>query len=118
MLLIRLTATIGLLSILALQTGCGTINTLGKPEHVAAKNLKEEGSYCTSLPRVYSGVSYDLCRMYGRPAPVHAWQGTEGAATLWLVDLVVSGVLDTLALPYTMYDQSKYGDIELRSGTQ
>ncbi|WP_020409360.1 YceK/YidQ family lipoprotein [Hahella ganghwensis] len=115
MLLIRLAATIGILVLVLFQTGCGTINTVGRPEHIAANNLKEAGSYCSRLPRVYSGVSYGLCLMYGRPAPVHSWQGTEKAVTMWAVDLVASGILDTLALPYTLYDQSRYGDIELRT---
>ncbi|WLQ12378.1 YceK/YidQ family lipoprotein [Hahella aquimaris] len=95
-------------------TGCGTVNTVMRGDDVAARNLNEIGTHCESIPRVYSGVAYDLCRLHGAPAPIHTWQGTDGEAHMLVVDLVLSGVLDTLSLPYTILRQSEQGNIRIK----
>lgn len=93
--------------------GCGTINTVVRGDAVAVENLKDVETNCKSIPRVYSGVSYNFCRLDGEPAPVHTWRpktGTPGA----IIDMLFSGVFDTVALPYTIYRQGQDGNIVIR----
>ncbi|AZZ90310.1 MULTISPECIES: YceK/YidQ family lipoprotein [unclassified Hahella] len=110
------TAILGSLAAVSVTafTGCGTVNTVMRGDDVAARNLNEIGTHCESIPRVYSGVAYDLCRLHGAPAPIHTWQATDGEAHMLVVDLVVSGVLDTLSLPYTIFKQSEQGNIRIK----
>ncbi len=61
-------------------TACSSVATVVRPEHIVSKNLREEESTCTSLPRIYSGVAYCTCKMMGSPAPIHTWQSTENQA--------------------------------------
>ncbi|MCK8665291.1 YceK/YidQ family lipoprotein [Pseudomonas azerbaijanoccidens] len=99
-----------LLAILML-TGCGTVQTVVRGDEVAAKSLKEQKSYCGAIPRIYSGVTYDFCALNaplqsGRDADKH-----DSAPAIVLLDVVVSGALDTLLLPYTIYRQQADGSI-------
>ena len=87
--------------------GCGTVNTVIRGDAVASRNLKR--SYCKSIPRVYSGVSYDFCTLHGPPAPVH-----DTGAAYFFFDFVPSAVFDTVALPYTIYRQNRDGNIQIR----
>jgi uncharacterized protein YceK len=94
-------------------TGCGTVNTVIRGDAVASHNLKESESYCESIPRVYSGVSYDFCILHGSPAPGLTLQASNSVPDIFF-DFVISGVLDTLVLPYTIYRQSNDGNIEIQ----
>lgn len=109
----RIKMKIVLLGVVALMlSGCGTVNTVVRDESIAGRNLKKYGTYCGSIPRVYSGVAYDFCKLHGAPNPTATTQATY--AVPWIVlDVVLSGVLDTVALPYTIYRQSKDGSIDL-----
>jgi uncharacterized protein YceK len=92
-------------------TGCGSLSTLGKPDGVIASDLSRHHSNCKSMPRIYSGVSYDICRMNSRYQSMsHDVFGTFILA-FFIVDLLPSAVVDTLALPYSGYQQHRYGDI-------
>ncbi|MGE8185917.1 YceK/YidQ family lipoprotein [Pseudomonas sp. NPDC086278] len=91
--------------------GCGTIQTVVRGDEVAAKSLKEQKSYCGAVPRIYSGVTYDFCTLNaplekGRDAQEH-----DNAPAIVLIDVVISGALDTLLLPYTIYRQQADGSI-------
>ncbi|QAY86632.1 YceK/YidQ family lipoprotein [Pseudomonas arsenicoxydans] len=91
--------------------GCGTVQTVMRGDEVAAKSLKERKSYCGAVPRIYSGVTYDFCTLNaplekGRDAEVH-----DNAPAIVLIDVVLSGALDTLLLPYTLYRQQADGSI-------
>ncbi|NUU36106.1 YceK/YidQ family lipoprotein [Pseudomonas sp. C2B4] len=91
--------------------GCGTVQTVMRADEVAAKSLKEQNSYCGAVPRIYSGVMYDFCYLNaplekGRDAQIHG-----PAPAIVLVDVVLSGTLDTLLLPYTVYRQQADGSI-------
>jgi uncharacterized protein YceK len=97
-----------------LLAGCGTVNTVVRGDTVASRNLKEIRSYCDSIPRVYSGVSYDFCTLYGPPPSGYGWNSGNLVETL-IYDLVLSGLLDTVALPYTIYRQSVDGNIDIGS---
>ncbi|MBW1248472.1 YceK/YidQ family lipoprotein [Pseudomonas tolaasii] len=99
--------------------GCGTINTVFRPDAVASQDLKDSRSHCENVPRIYSGVIYNFCTLNGEPAPDKSLKDKSlgdhaGMALPFIaVDAVASGVLDTLVLPYTIYRQSNDGSIEI-----
>ncbi|KAF2408495.1 YceK/YidQ family lipoprotein [Pseudomonas antarctica] len=94
--------------------GCGTINTVMREEGVAARELKSQKTYCQSIPWVYSGVGYNFCRLNGDPNPHAAFDGQVNFIPFIFVDSLISGVLDTALLPYTIYRQSTDGSIIIR----
>ena len=88
-------------------TGCGTAATVLQSEEDAALSLRKHKTYCQAIPRVYSGLAYDFCILNGPPEPAGFY------ASFVLVDLAVSGVLDTVCLPYTLYRQATEGNISI-----
>lgn len=91
--------------------GCGTVQTVVRSDDVATKSLKERKSYCGAVPRIYSGVTYDFCYLN---APLENGIDAQTHTTVpvvVLVDAVISGVADTLLLPYTVYRQQADGSI-------
>lgn len=104
---------------LVLLTGCGTINTVFRPDAVASQNLKESRSNCESVPRIYSGVIYGFCTLNGEPKPEKSLNDqtlsdhTGNAFPIIAIEAIASVVADTLVLPYTIYRQSKDGSIEI-----
>jgi uncharacterized protein YceK len=108
---IKMAAVIGTFS-LALS-GCGTAVTVLQDDATTAKDLRKRQTYCQSLPRVYSGLAYDFCILDSPPG------NTAGTAQLGFIpliffDLVASGVLDTVILPYTIYRQSEDGSLWIK----
>ena len=105
----RLLAVLGLSLMLG---GCGTTITVLREDSVTVQSLKAKKTYCDTVPRVYSGVAYDLCSLH---APPNSGSGFLLNGVPWaFLDVPLSGVLDTLVLPYTIYRQSADGSIELR----
>lgn len=106
----------------ALLGGCGTARTLDSDAHASVKELRLSGTYCTEIPRIYSGVAYNFCALNGNPGG--GYQHDAGLsppapdapqAIYWpLFDGVLSAATDTLFLPYTLYRQHRDGSIELR----
>lgn len=92
--------------------GCGTVNTVIKGDSVTRRNLSRVKSPCETIPRIYSGVSYDICVLRGKPSRIALWMGL--GPELMLIDVALSGALDTLALPYTIYEQINEGPINLK----
>ena len=88
---------------------CGTVSTVGKNNYDVGSILIKKGSYCNTMPRVYSGVGYNLCKMNSKPTDF----GTI-LLGLAIVDTVFSAALDSAALPYTIYAQNEYGSFELK----
>jgi uncharacterized protein YceK len=97
-------------AIVFLLTACGTVTTLSNNDQSISGNLKDRKTYCETLPRIYSGVSYVLCTLHSNPNNMYA----PGFYGFFLFDIAGSAVGDTLVLPYSMYTQSKYGSIGLR----
>ncbi|MGH8438899.1 MAG: YceK/YidQ family lipoprotein [Pseudomonas sp.] len=91
-------------------TGCGTINTVFRDDSVASSKLARWQSHCDAIPRVYSGAALDFCALHGEPRQTTDITG-QPSALLMLVDLALSGVADTVVLPYTIYVQHRDGDI-------
>lgn len=89
-----------------------------RDESNAVRKLHEVKTYCESIPRVYSGVGYDICKLNAQPVNVHD-EGLSEIGDLQHVpfaflDIIFSAVFDTLALPYTIYKQRREGNIELQ----
>jgi len=104
-----------------LLSGCGSYHTLRSDDVANASDLRLKGTYCGAIPRVYGGVVWDACQLYGEPPTVAGYKtpdtpanSTVGPQVLPVLDMVFSGVVDTLALPYTLYRQNRDGSIELR----
>ena len=97
-----------ILLILCMQ-GCGTVTTLSETDQRIASNLTKQETYCESISRVYSGVAYDLCKLNSKPT------GTEVDILVgfYMVDGLLSAVSDTVALPYTIYQQYDKGSIQI-----
>ncbi|PSL94024.1 YceK/YidQ family lipoprotein [Pseudomonas sp. R9.37] len=104
---------------LALLTGCGTINTVFRPDAVASQSLKDAHSHCESVPRIYSGVIYGFCYLNSEPQPEIGINNPtfppreSNAFPVIAIEAIASGVMDTLVLPYTIYRQNKDGSIEI-----
>ena len=98
--------------------GCGTIDTVVRGDSVIRQNLNHAKSPCATIPRMYSGVIYDICLLRGKPSRTALWLGPgpgPGPGPEWmLIDVALSGVLDTVALPYTLFGQVSEGSIEVR----
>jgi len=95
----------------ALCAGCGTVNTVFTDDESVRQRLNKIQTRCTGLPRAYSGVAYDFCVVNAEPQP---YAVAAPGVPLRLVDIAVSGIADTLLLPYTLYLQSHEGNLQLR----
>lgn len=69
-------------------------------------NLAGWHSYCSQIPRVYSGFAYGYCTLN---APER--YGVHDSAPIAAADMLLSGITDTLVLPYTIYQQNELGVI-------
>jgi uncharacterized protein YceK len=102
---LKMTAALSI-GILVLS-GCGTANTVLREDAAAARELRNQKTYCQSIPRVYSGVAFDFCLLHAVPDP------TGILVPFVLLDITVSGIVDTVALPYTVYRQGTDGNISI-----
>ncbi|MGX1186651.1 uncharacterized protein YceK [Pseudomonas sp. F-14 TE3623] len=91
-------------------TGCGTINTVFRDDMVSSNKLARWHSHCDFIPRIYSGAALNYCTLNAEPRRSVGFDGYP-AAPLIVFDLALSGVADTVVLPYTIYLQNKHGDI-------
>ncbi|OAE12713.1 hypothetical protein AZH11_11115 [Pseudomonas simiae] len=104
---------------LLMLSGCGTINTVLRPDTVTSQGLKDSHSHCDSVPRIYSGVMYGFCYLNSEPKPEKSvedptfGQREGNTFPIIVIEGLASGVADTLVLPYTIYRQSKDGSIEI-----
>lgn len=95
-----------LISLFALS-GCGTVTTLSNPDSTVSTKLKKQNTQCESIPRVYSGVSYNICKMHSNSNSIYlAW-----VLGFYVVDSALSTAADTVVLPYTIYAQNKQGNL-------
>lgn len=110
----NLTNVVLLTAIVLSTTACGTLDTLAREDAVTRQKLKALGSYCESVPRTYSGVAYDFCSLNGEPNRDKSLETQSAGSVPWIaLDFALSGILDTLVLPYTIYRQSRDGSIEI-----
>ncbi|MCI4604623.1 YceK/YidQ family lipoprotein [Pseudomonas fluorescens] len=103
-----------LVAVVLSLSGCGTINTVFYEDKSITSSLQKKKTNCDTLPRFYSGISYDLCVLHGPPEPnISNAPGAPEAYPWPIMDLIPSLVLDTLFLPYTIYRQSVDGSVDL-----
>jgi len=91
-------------------SGCGSYRTLSQSDEEIKYGLNSYRTNCSSLPRVYSGVSYDLCKINTKTTePSKQFKGV-----LYFSDVAFSAIFDTIFLPYSIYKQNKEGNIEIK----
>lgn len=95
---------------ISLLTGCGSFTTLTKDDVDIAQALKQKNTNCDSILRIYSGVNFDGCLFN---ANSDAATTSDTVLYFWLFDMAGSAVVDTVALPYTIFLQTKKGSINL-----
>ena len=84
----------------SLLTACGTLNTTLSSDIQTSNKLRAIETRCQSIARVFSGASYDFCRLHAEPSSdAIAINNTP----VIFFDTLVSGVLDTVLLPYAIY---------------
>ncbi|WP_160285877.1 YceK/YidQ family lipoprotein [Pseudomonas knackmussii] len=111
------------LMLVAGLAGCGSMLTVNSEPSADVGELHLGRTYCTQLPRIYSGVAYNFCALYGDPGgayqrdPSLSAPPADSQGIYWpLIDGVLSAATDTLALPYTIFRQQRDGSIELTHG--
>jgi uncharacterized protein YceK len=94
-------------------SACATVKTL--PASKTHINISHEGkkSYCQSIPRIYSGLTYTLCKLHGEPSTEVNLGDSLNNVPFFIIDGSFSLVADTVALPYTLYTQNKHGSIDV-----
>lgn len=96
-----------ILTISLALTGCGSLITVASPDQKITSSLNKRNTNCESIPRAYSGLSYDFCNLHSNPRGIHF----DWALGFYAVDGVISAAVDTVLLPYTGYKQYKNGNI-------
>jgi len=92
---------------------CATIKTIDPPKSHINISHYGKNSYCENIPRVYSGVSYNFCLLYGQPSKSINIGSSFNNVPFFVIDTVFSMVSDTVVLPYTIVMQSKKGSIKV-----
>lgn len=88
-----------------LLSGCGTAASVLQMDADVARDMRKQKTYCQSIPRIYSGLAFDFCVLNAPPDPAGV------LLPFVLLDLPLSGVLDTVVLPYTIYRQASDGNL-------
>lgn len=103
-----------LVLLMVLLAGCGSFRTLAPDaERKLAYGSAYKRTDCKTIPRVYSGVAIDACLAFiGPPGDVEG-AATEGALAFYTIDILMSGIIDTVVLPYTLVRQVGSGSYRL-----
>lgn len=91
---------------------CSTIKTLDPPMNHVQISYKGNKSYCEKIPRIYSGISYNGCLIIGEANSTNNIDYLNGVPLIF-IDSALSIFADTVVLPYTIYSQSKKGNIQV-----
>ncbi|QSX34540.1 YceK/YidQ family lipoprotein [Shewanella avicenniae] len=92
---------------------CATIKTISPDNNHVVIEHQGKKSYCETIPRIYSGISYNVCLLRGEPSKTANVGGTLNNVPWFVIDSAFSVVADTIVLPYTIVTQSKDGDIQV-----
>ena len=93
--------------------GCGTLKTTALDKPRIEIGTKSKKSLCTQIPHVYSGVFYNFCWLNRETSPYNTHSPSGGDLPFVAVDILLSGVMDTLLLPYSIYKQAEEGSIKV-----
>lgn len=102
-----------LLFLLMICQACATVKTVNPSGDHVDIAYYDKKSYCDSIPRIYSGVSHNLCLMYGEPSQTLNMGDSFNGVPYLLIDSALSAATDTLLLPYTIYSQATKGSIKV-----
>jgi len=88
--------------------GCSTYKTVSPQRQGTLAELVPStyGERCVSIPRVYSGIAYDVCILLGQARQ----KGWHGGLPMLPMDLLA----DTALLPYTVVKQVQRGNLVLK----
>jgi uncharacterized protein YceK len=96
-------------------SACGTLQTIPNSNANVGDVLSKNKSHCKSIPRIYSGVAYDFCRLNADRG-----DGLSNYAVLGLYVFDISllaPLLDTALLPVSITQQIIVGSIEIEHAT-
>lgn len=100
--------------LLALSTfSCATIKTINPPKNHINISHYGKKSYCENIPRVYSGLSYNICLLYGEPSKSVNIGSSLNDIPFVVIDTAFSAVTDTIVLPYTIVMQADKGSLKV-----
>lgn len=94
-------------------SSCATVKTIDPPKNHINISHYGKKSYCESIPRVYSGLSYNLCLLYGEPSKKVNIGSSFNRIPFVVIDSAFSAVSDTIVLPYTLVMQANKGSIKV-----
>lgn len=100
-------------SLVVLCSACSTVKTINPAGDQVDIRYNGNKSYCESIPRIYSGLSYNFCLMHSKPSPSANVGFTINGLSYVGVDSFFSVVTDTVVLPYTIYTQVEKGSLEV-----
>jgi len=93
--------------------GCGTLKTTGLDKPRIEIGTKSKKSLCTEIPHIYSGVFYNFCWLNRENNPNETYSSNAGGVPIITVDILLSGIMDTILLPYSIYKQADVGSIKV-----
>lgn len=96
-----------IIALVAALAGCGTMKTATRSNVDIGRDLAGNNSYCQSVPRIYSGVAYDLCLLNADER--YLTSNTFLQYGILADTLVLSPIADTLLLPVTIMQQVHLG---------
>ncbi len=98
-------------TIMFLCSGCGTHKVLSADQNrVLSPVHRNSKTNCDSVPRVYGGISYNLClSIFSDRVGGASFNSLE--SSWYLVDSTLSLIADTLVLPYSIYAQCNSGNV-------
>ncbi len=98
---------ITLLLVLTQLCACSSIKTVTKSNEDIGFDLYRNKSKCDFSTRIYSGVSYNFCRLNAKPKRYY-----NGVTGPWLLAdmLLFAPIVDTVLLPVTITQQVLYGN--------
>jgi len=93
---------------------CATYRTIAPLNNNVKISYNGHDSYCEKIPRIYSGVSYNVCLFYGEPnlnpnTEIPTLHGYPYVVN----DMFWSTLADTLLLPYSVSMQIMHGNIKV-----
>lgn len=89
-------------------SGCGTLKTLSPADGHVEISYAGSKSYCQTIPRIYSGTFFEVCKLYGEPS---YRENIIPGLPLFMLDIPLSFIADTLVIPYTIMRQHEDGNI-------
>ena len=87
-------------------SSCGTIRSFDIEDNKVEITHRQGKTKCDEISYIYSGVRYDLCLLHSEKKKVPFKFQID---PLWLlsIDVLLSGVADTVVLPYTLYKKEQ-----------